>query len=479
MVPVLSGLLLLGACGGNNAKPVRGLGGSGASGGLASGGASSGGASTGGASGANDGGASGGGAGGTAGASVAGDAGNAGASNVTELRSDEARVIPEGTDATPAGAREAEFGLDLLQVVDAHSNLAFSPHSLSTAFAMLSDAADGQTLTEIQKAFAFGSTDDAFNRSEDALELELAKRNRDAYAGDGEQVDAQILTESNDIWVRLDLPPASSYLDTLARYFGAGIEQVDFANAPEDARLAINAKVSADTHHLIPELIPEGAIDPNTVAVLTNALYFKAPWATAFDAPSPGSFTRLDGSKSTVDMLSTVDTLDYYAGNGFVAVAAPYYGGDIEMLFVVPDAGSYDTVRAGFTSSVLDAIVAGRKQKDVLLTLPKFSLDSALPAVEALKALGIQTAFDPNRAEFPPLTSAVYPRVYVSDVLHQATVAIDEKGTEASAATAIVAEGDTAIAAGPTTITIDRPFLFLIRDNPTGAVLFVGQVVDP
>jgi serpin B len=401
---------------------------------------------------------------------------------VSELRSAAERVVPGAAEAAGAARGEEDFAFSFLHALEADGNVAFSPHSISTAFAMATDAAAGQTLRDIERALGFPRADEAFHRSQDALKLGLAARNRDSIETEEERVDAQILRESNDIWIRNDAPPERSFLDTLARFYGASVHQADFENNAELARVAINAKVAEDTRQLITELLPEDSIDASAVAVLTNALYFKAPWATAFAAPSPGQFRTLSEATIDVKMLKQRSTLAYYEGTGYVSVAVPYWGGDLEMMLVVPDAGRYAEVRANLSSELLATMLSGRQATDVQLALPQFSLRSTVPAMRSLMQLGMTAPFAPAMAEFPKLASASFPQVYISNVFHQATVAIDEKGTEASAATAIVFSGISSVDPEPPmpkAVTIDRPFLFVIRDNPTGAVLFVGQVVDP
>jgi serpin B len=401
---------------------------------------------------------------------------------VAELKSDAARETPAAAEAMPAGQSEQQFAFSFLHALDGGQNLAFSPHSLSTAFAMVTDAASGQTLSEVEQTLKFGTANEAFHRSQDALDLALAQRNRAAIDKPEQKVEAQILNQSNDIWMRDDVPPQASYLDTLARYYGVGVHHADFLRHSEEVRVAINAKVSADTHDLIPELIPEQKLTPDTVSVLTNALYFKAPWASPFAAPTPGDFHLLNGATQSADMLRTRTHLRYATGDGFVSVAVPYFGGDLEMMLIVPDSGAYDSVRAKLSSDLLTQLVSEGTNEDVRLTLPKFNVKSSVPATQTLKDLGMKAPFDSSNAEFPKLVSEQYPVVYITDVLHQATVAIDEKGTEASAATAIIFAGASSAPIEqpePKVVTVDRPFLFTIRDNPTGAVLFVGQIVAP
>lgn len=401
----------------------------------------------------------------------------------SELRSTQPRVAADLSEAKRASQSEQEFAVSFLHALGADSNVTFSPHSLSTAFAMVTDAAQGKTLEEVEQVLAFGTADESFHRSQDALALGLAARNREAVHDDQQDVDAQILTASNDVWIREDAPPQPSYLDTLAQFYGVGVHQADFLAHPEETRVAINAKVSHDTHELIPELIPEKRITSDTVAVLTNAIYFKAPWAAPLGTPKPGDFHKLDGSTASANMMQTGGNLRYYAGADFASVGLPYYGGDLEMLLIVPDAGAYASVRAALSSEMLSQIAAASSEQ-VVLTLPKLDLKSVVPAMATLHTLGMSTPFSEGAAKFPKLTSPRFPTVYISDVLHQATVSIDEKGTEASAATAIIFGGissviDTPPPPPPKVVVADRPFFFVIRDNPTGSVLFIGQVVEP
>jgi serpin B len=421
-----------------------------------------------------------GGGGGGGGAAVGGGGAATGSDAVSELRSSKARVMPAASEAARATSSEQAFAFNFLHALPGDENLTFSPHSLSTAFAMLSDAADGETLQELQDSLQFGSTDEAFHRAQSALSLALAARNHEATNDSSGRADARILTESNDIWIRQDAKPADSFLDTLALYYGAGVHLADFASAPEEVRQAINAKVATVTHQLIPEIIPSDALDANVVTLLTNALYFKAPWAEKFAPRQPGDFHRLDGSTSTADMLKTRKTLRYYEGNGFVSVAVPYWGGELSMQLVVPDAGAYEQVREQLSSDGLGVILAGQTFEDVDLTLPVFELKYNAPAMKAFEQLGLARAFDPERAEFPKLESELFKTVHIHAVAHKAIVAIDEDGTEASAVTAITASGggSSGPPPEPKVVKADRPFLFLIRDNPTGSLLFVGQVVE-
>jgi serpin B len=315
-----------------------------------------------------------------------------------------------------------------------------------------------------------------FHRSQDALLLALAARNRER----SDEADAQIFTEVNDVFVTEEVAPSSPYLDDLAKYYGAGAHQAKFVNEPEAARQIINQRVSDVTRALIPELLPEQSIDSSTVLVLTNALYFKAPWVKPLSEPFSDTFRHLDGSESQVPMLSTLAILEYAEGEGFVSIALPYFDSELEFLVVLPAADKYESVRSALDAAVIDDVLERRTPRTVDLTLPEFEIRSDVPIKQTLASLGVSRLFEPG-AELPgipvpPGTSSVY----VTDVFHQATVAVDRHGTEASAATAVVVgRGSSAGPDDPVSVRLDRPFFFAIRDIATGSMLFVGQVVAP
>jgi serpin B len=400
---------------------------------------------------------------------------------VSELTSSERREPADTRQAAAAARSERDFALRFLKQLPADQNLAFSPHVLSQVFAKLTDAADGQTLEQIQQAFNFGTTDESFHRAQNALLASLAERNREAIDDGTGRHDAVVLTEASDLWITQTAPPQASYLDTLARYYGVGVQRTDFQNRPEKAREAINSKVSMQTNRLIPELLRAGSVTDETVLVLTSALYFKAPWATPFHTAFAGEFHPLSGDPASAQMLNRTLPLAYYEGDHFVSVSVPYRGDQLGMLLVVPEEGAYDAVREALSAEAFDAIVNEAGVTAVDLTLPKLDIASEVPAKATLQKLGLTNAFERGAASFPKLESEQASHVFLSEVVQQATVSVDEHGTEASAAVAVVgsAGGSAGPAPEPKVVTVDRPFLFAIRDNVTGSLLFVGQVVSP
>lgn len=400
---------------------------------------------------------------------------------VSELVSREAREQADATQAADAARSERYFGLRFLKQLPADRSLVFSPHDLSRTFAKLTDAAEGATLQQIQQAFGFGTTDESFHRSQNALSGSLAERNREPVNDGRGRADAVVLKEASDVWLSQATRPHPSYLDTLALYYGGGVHLADFQGRPEDVRKAINSKIELQTNELIPELLPADSVTDETVLVLTSALYFKAPWATPFPSAIPGEFQTLSGDRTTAPMLNRTLPLGFYAGERFVSVSVPYVGNQLGMLLVVPDEGAYESVRDALSEDVLDAIVKGTEVTAVDLTLPKFAIQSDVAAKASLQKLGVEAAFERGAASFPKLTAKQVSGVFVSDVVHKATVSVDEQGTEASAATAVLgaAGGSAGPPPEPKVVTVDRPFLFTIRDNVTGSLLFVGQVVSP
>ena len=263
----------------------------------------------------------------------------------------------------------------------------------------------------------------------------------------------------------------------LAADYGAGVRVVDYQANAEGARRAINRWVAERTNDKIPELIPTGVLDSATRLVLTNAIYLHAAWAEPFDtkATTDAPFTRLDRSAVTARLMRQTGTFGYAAGDGWQAVEVPYAGFELVMDVVIPDAGRFAAVEAQLTAGI-GQFVTPMSSASLLLGLPRFTFRTQAQLVDALKAMGIETLFDPDRADLSAISTAE--KLYVSDVLHEAYIAVTESGTEAAAATAVVMKA-TAAPATPREVLADRPFLFAIRDRDTGAVLMLGRVLDP
>lgn len=380
-------------------------------------------------------------------------------------------------------AGNTRFALDLYGQLGGSGKNAFaSPHSISTALAMAFAGASAQTEQEMAQALHFELPQDRLHPVLNKLDLELASRGQGAKSAGGGAFE---LSVANSIWARPDGTYLPDYLDLLAINYGAGVHMVDFGGDTEGARQAINAWVAQRTHDRIMELLRQGDIDANTAMVLVNAIYFNAAWAEPFEADmtSPEPFDAA-GSPVTSEMMAGLKEEARYApGDGYEAVELMFDGDELSMLVVVPDAGTFDAFREGLTAEGLDDILAALYPQEVYLKLPKFSFSSHVSLKQALEALGMREAFDPMGANFEGICGVPGgpAGMVISDVIHEAFVQVAEEGAEAAAATAVVfADAGAAYPpAEPVQLTVDRPFVFFIRDNATGTVLFVGHVVDP
>jgi serpin B len=266
------------------------------------------------------------------------------------------------------------------------------------------------------------------------------------------------------------------FLDTLASKYGAGLRLVDYRNDPDGACRLIDGWVSDQTEQRIPKLLD--SLDAQTRLVLVNAIYLKAPWLNAFDEASTkdAPFTRADGSQTSVPTMAVdLNEARYASGSGWQAVEIPYLGPSLGMTIVVPD--DLASFERGLDGARFDGIVSGLQPSEVELTLPRFKIETKSDLKQSLSTLGMPLAFDSDRADFSGI--ARQEPLYIARVVHQANISVDEKGTEASAATAVVMAAASAAASAPVTLHVDRPFVFAVRDTRTGAILFLGRVVDP
>jgi serpin B len=358
-------------------------------------------------------------------------------------------------------------------------NLFFSPYSISIALAMTYAGATGTTATEMADVLHFDLPSDQLHAAFNRLDLEMEAR-ADVDTADDDKREPFELTIANSIWAEKTYDFQPPFLQTLATHYGAGARLVDYRNDPEGAREAINGWVREETNERIPELIPQGAVDTMTRLVLTNAIFFKASWAEQFskDSTRDGEFTLLSGSTVTAEMMHSggSQTVPYAEGNGYQAIDLPYLGNEMSMLVILPDEGEFDSFESGLDAAALDTILASLESHAVDLVLPKFEFSSEVPLKQALTTLGMAEAFQAGIADFSGMDGTR--DLYISDVLHQAFVSVDEEGTEAAAATAVVMRV-TSAPLDPKLFQADRPFIFLIRDSVTGAVLFIGRVLDP
>lgn len=397
--------------------------------------------------------------------------------------SDVSRLTPSAPKEDVSAAVDSMLlvGLDLYQVLASQpetTNLVLSPASIATALAMTYAGAAGSTAEEMARYLHFKLTDDSLHAAFNALDQELKTRNWESTNPEGKK-EGVLLRTANSLWGQKDLQFEPSFLDLLAAHYGAGMRLVDFATAPEEARQAINAWVAKETEKKIPELIPKGVIDVLTRLVLVNAIYLDATWASQFnpDLTHEGQFTKLEGTTMTVPMMNQTASFPYAAADGWQAVELPYAGDQLAMVLLVPDQGRFPEVEKQLQTGLLSEVFAALSSpREVALTVPKFTMRTQADLDEAFRTLGMKTPFDPGLADFSKMTKEE--QLYITDIIHEAYIAVDEEGTEAAAATAVVI-GKTAMPIDLVELVIDRPFIFALRDRGTGALLFLGRVLEP
>ncbi len=354
-------------------------------------------------------------------------------------------------------------------------NLFFSPESISTALAMTYAGARGDTAAEMAKTLHFTLPPERLHPAMGAL---LSNLNA---AHNGYQLRA-----ANALWAQRDYVFLDDFLKLNKRDYGAGFNQVDFKGATEEARLTINQWIEKKTENKIKDLLQPGVLNSLTKMVLTNAIYFKGDWLTPF----PKAWTEDDdfhlspARNVKAPLMHLTEGFDYFDGGTFQALEIPYKSGDLSMIIFLPkDIGGLPALEKSLTASNmkqwLDQL---RPVPEVILTLPKFQMTRQLSLQDTLGAMGMPRAFDPNAADFSGMTGKR--ELYISAVIHKAYIDVNEKGTEAAAATAVVMHGALAMPPRfqpppPPVFRADHPFVFLIRDNHSGGILFMGRVTDP
>jgi len=394
------------------------------------------------------------------------------------LQSDKPRITSpavDKTDLTTLVEGNSEFAFNLYRVLrNSDGNLFYSPYSISLALAMTYAGARSNTENQMADALRFLLTQNRLHAAFNGLDLELASRGEGAKGKDEEGFRLHIV---NAIWGQKDFQFLSEYLDLLAENYGAGLRILDFMQEPEQSRLTINDWVSEQTEERIKDLIPQGAIDELTRLVLTNAIYFNAAWQYPFDedATEEGDFFLLNGGKVRIPMMKQTESFGYTEGDGYQAVELPYDGRELSMVILLPEQGKFASFEESLSRQLVDSIIQEISDWQVTLSMPKFEYESSFGLKQALNTLGMQDAFIPDDADFSGMDGKR--DLFIQDVLHKAFVSVDEAGTEAAAATAVIV-GTTSVPANQIELKIDRPFIYLIRDIETGTILFIGRVLN-
>lgn len=361
-----------------------------------------------------------------------------------------------------------EFAFDFYRAAGERSeNVFFSPQSIRTAFSVLYEGAGGRTASQISDALHIDADADV-RRGE-------ARRTADSLAG---RNDSSEIALANALWIDDGFSLYDSYREAAQGAYGAGVDTVDFAEAAAAAG-RINGWASNSTNGLIEELIGGEDVNRLTAMVITNAIYFRGEWALPFPmhATQEGPFTRGDGSAARADFMTVRGDFGRVAYDGYQVLRIPYKGDRLSMLVVLPDdAGGLGRVAGGLSAGALAAWLDDMEKQDLLVTIPKFRVDDRHDLAPTMKAMGVTDAFDENRADLSDIGFHEDGGwLYVSSASHAAYIGVDEVGTEAAAATGIVVNRISA----PPSFVADRPFMFLVHDGETGAILFMGSISDP
>jgi serpin B len=369
------------------------------------------------------------------------------------------------------------FAFNLYQALrEEDGNLFLSPYSISLALAMTYAGARGETSQQMADTLSYLLPQERLHPTFNSLDIELSRRGEGAKGKDEKGFRLNI---ANAIWGQEGYEFLSQFLDILADNYGAGLRLLDFKNAPEESRITINNWVSDQTEGRIEDLIPEGLIGALTRLVLTNAIYFNAAWQYPFEAEftEDGPFYLLDGGEVTVPMMRQGwNQFGYAEGNGYQAVELPYCGGEVSMVILLPEADQFEAFERSLDAQQVRATLGKLERQWVRLTMPRFGFESSFHLKQTLAAMGMPDAFVWPVADFSGMTGSR--SLFIEDVVHKTFISVDEAGTEAAAATAIPMP-PSASPPKPVEVTVDHPFIFLIRDIETGAILFVGRVLDP
>lgn len=359
------------------------------------------------------------------------------------------------------------FALRLAATQPPTGNLVFSPVSIAVAFAMVEAGATARTAEAIARMFGLPDQPDVH----EAVNVLTAALTEASSGSDDVTLDV-----ANAIWAQDGLPIGNPFLDTLAAHYGAGVETVDYARDAEAARQAINAWVAGVTRDRIPELLPRGSVDGDTLVAIVNAIYLDAPWRSPFDAARTADrpFTLADGSVADVPTMHepSLKTAAAAGPDGSAAVKIPYVGGNLAMVVLLPpNRTALADFEAGLTASSLADKLQHLGRAEVDLALPKWDTATSLDLAPPLSALGLAIPGGD--------LSGITPGAIIGAAVHAANITVDEKRTVAAAATAVVAARASFEPLPRLQVSVDRPFLFVVQHEATGAPLFYGRITDP
>ena len=386
-------------------------------------------------------------------------------------RNEEPILVLDDSNATQEGISSVvsannQFALDFYsELKDEEENIFFSPYSISVALAMTYEGARGQTAEEMQSVMYF-QEDEILRRPAFAwIHNQLNKKDKD-----------YTLNTANALWAQEDYKFLNEYFEIIERYYGGNATNLDFKDELEKSRVTINDWVEEQTNDKIQDLIPKGNINELTRLVLTNAIYFKGNWVKQFDEEKTSKQDfRVNSDKIVkVPMMSmTGESFNYTHTNELQILEMPYEGEDLSMLILLPWEDSLDSIEASLTLENLTEWRSNLMKREIDIHIPKFRFETKYFMSNMLSEMGMPTAFSPGEADFSGMDGTQ--DLFIQFVIHQGFVEVNEKGTEAAAATAV----GVGLTSAPPSFRADHPFIFLIQDRETGNILFLGRVVDP
>lgn len=379
----------------------------------------------------------------------------------------DAPVLEDGGYTTATVEASNRFAFELYERYSScNGNILFSPYSISTALSMVYEGAGGETADEIEDVFHF---------------IEEPSERRPAIASIYESLNGKNreyeLHTANALWMQEDYPILEDYVDAVVNYYSGEANSMDFSGAPEESRVTINDWVEEKTNDRIKDLFPPNSINPDVVLVLTNAIYFKGDWLIKFDEESTSRelFHVSPTEGVEVDMMGLQgERFNYTETDEMQILELPYTGKDVSMILILPNEGNMADVESTLSCDELGVLTEGLEESVVAVYLPRFKLETKYFMKEDLIEMGMPIAFTPS-ADFTGI--AELDGLFIDKVIHQAFIEVNEEGTEAAAATGVV------IPRGATqpneVFRADHPFIFVIQDRVTGAILFMGRIANP
>jgi len=389
------------------------------------------------------------------------------------------QIILDDSQSTDTGVKEVvkgnnQFALEMYSEINENGkNLFFSPWSISSALAMTFEGAKGQTAEEMRTVLQF-QENDLERRSSFAKIYNALNKDNSEYQ----------LSTANALWAQENYPFLKDYIDTTKKYYSAEFTNMDFVNKTEESRKTINSWVEEKTNDKIKDLIPAGTLNDMTRLVLTNAIYFKGDWQTPFDKTKTKKeeFKVNETTNVQVDMMKLKEGkegFNYAETDELQIIELPYKGKELSMIVLLPK-NNIPEIEEMLSAEKLNEWKDLMHEKEVYVYFPKFKFETKYFIANNLSEMGMPTAFSYN-ADFTGMfdSAKTEENIFISEVIHQAFVQVDEEGTEAAAATAVVMKATSAMPTNPIEFRADHPFIFIIQENSTGSILFMGKVVDP